>query len=68
MCYVYTIGCSKLGLDQGSQVKVVLDEDGTEVDEEDYFALLPGNSVFMFLQDNEQWTPDQKGQADKQYG
>ncbi|BFZ22899.1 hypothetical protein BsWGS_25938 [Bradybaena similaris] len=50
-------GCSKLGLSPTPQLRVVLEEDGTEVDEEDYFSFLPGDTSFLFLQNNEQKQP-----------
>ncbi|XP_067826479.1 DNA fragmentation factor subunit alpha isoform X2 [Heptranchias perlo] len=36
---------------------VVLEEDGTIVDEEDYFMHLPENTTFMILSSSEEWTP-----------
>lgn len=48
-------GCKKL--DQASEhVTVVLEEDGTVVDDEDYFAFIPENTVLMFLIGEEKWT------------
>ncbi|XP_059145091.1 DNA fragmentation factor subunit alpha-like [Physella acuta] len=52
-------GCQKLGL-ESSKLKVVLEQDGTEVDEEDYFAFLQPNTVLMFLVDGEKWRPCDK--------
>lgn len=34
---------------------MVLEEDGTVVDEEEYFSLFSGNTTFLFLQNNEMW-------------
>lgn len=45
-------------------ITIVLEEDGTEVDEEDYFKMLPTNTVFLLLKSGEKWQPDlqvQKG-------
>ncbi|KAJ3602357.1 hypothetical protein NHX12_030115 [Muraenolepis orangiensis] len=36
---------------------LVLDEDGTVVDTEDFFQTLPENSVFMVLEKGQSWTP-----------
>lgn len=46
----------KLGLN-GEAVKVVLEQDGTEVDEEDYFSTLERNTSLMLLAPNEKWCP-----------
>ncbi|BFZ08755.1 hypothetical protein BsWGS_11794 [Bradybaena similaris] len=52
-------GCCKLGLSPTPQPRVVLEEDGTEVDEDEYLSLLPTNTAFMFLQNKQRWSyPD----------
>ena len=38
-------------------VYVVLEEDGTEVDEEEYFQTLPENTVLMLLNVGDKWCP-----------
>lgn len=38
-------------------MKVVLEQDGTEVDEEDYFSTLERNTSLMLLKTNEKWGP-----------
>ncbi|XP_070560639.1 DNA fragmentation factor subunit alpha-like isoform X2 [Ptychodera flava] len=48
-------GKSKLGLSTSEDVTIVLEEDGTEVDEEEYFKLLPSNTVFIVLQRGQRW-------------
>lgn len=48
-------GSQKLGL-QGQNVTVVLEDDGCEVDEEDYFSFLPDDTIFMFLEGSVKWT------------
>ncbi|XP_061148052.1 lipid transferase CIDEC-like isoform X1 [Syngnathus typhle] len=40
---------------------LVLDEDGTGVDTEDFFTTLPDNTVLMVLEKGEKWTPSQNG-------
>ncbi|XP_029434998.1 DNA fragmentation factor subunit alpha isoform X2 [Rhinatrema bivittatum] len=49
-------GCEILALD-GTQgpITMVLEEDGTIVDDEDYFLCLPQNTTFVFLCKNESW-------------
>ncbi|GAB1608305.1 uncharacterized protein LOC115213045 [Argonauta hians] len=48
-------GKLKLGLTTGTDIRLVLEADGTDVDDEDYFALLPTDTVFVLLESNEQW-------------
>uniref|UniRef100_A0A1B6DRX3 CIDE-N domain-containing protein n=1 Tax=Clastoptera arizonana TaxID=38151 RepID=A0A1B6DRX3_9HEMI len=45
----------KLGMVGG--VKVVLEQDGTEVDEEEYFITLERNTSLMLLGQQEKWLP-----------
>ena len=39
------------------KVYVVLEEDGTEVDEEEYFQTLPANTLLMLLFAGDRWSP-----------
>lgn len=47
--------CEKLGI--SGSVKVVLEQDGTEVDEEDYFITLERNTSLMLLTSEQSWEP-----------
>lgn len=48
----------KLNIGQDKEdVYVVLEEDGTEVDDEDYFGTLPDNTTLMLLLAGDQWSP-----------
>lgn len=38
-------------------VLLVLEEDGTGVDTEEFFQTLPENTVLMFLEKGQKWTP-----------
>ncbi|KAI5746736.1 hypothetical protein M8J77_006943 [Diaphorina citri] len=38
-------------------IKILLESDGTEIDEEDYFCTLENNTTLMVLFDHEKWTP-----------
>eukprot|EP00745_Piridium_sociabile_P017424 TRINITY_DN26198_c0_g1_i10.p1 TRINITY_DN26198_c0_g1~~TRINITY_DN26198_c0_g1_i10.p1 ORF type:complete len:209 (+),score=35.98 TRINITY_DN26198_c0_g1_i10:47-673(+) len=49
-------GCGKLGMPK-KNVRVVLEADGTEVDEEDYFSFLNGDTVLMLLCSDDRWRP-----------
>jgi len=50
-------GKEKLNYPLDKAVYVVLEEDGTEVDEEEYFHTLPENTLFMLLYVGEKWSP-----------
>ena len=36
-------------------VRVAVEEDGTEVEDVEYFQTLPDNTVFVLLRDGEKW-------------
>ena len=44
-----TRGQEKLGYSSSIDLKVVLEEDGTEIDDEEYFGTLPNNTAFILL-------------------
>lgn len=48
-------GRLKLGLTDETEIRLVLETDGTDVDDEDYFALLPNDTVFVLLESDEHW-------------
>ncbi len=50
-------GRDKLGLGKVEPVRIVTEADGTQVDDPDYFGVLPDNSVFLFLRPGEIWHP-----------
>ncbi|XP_029974722.1 DNA fragmentation factor subunit alpha [Salarias fasciatus] len=50
-------GCEFLGYNPSSPVTLVLDNDGTIVEDESYFLCLPTNTKFMLLQEKETWSP-----------
>ncbi|XP_072512526.1 DNA fragmentation factor subunit alpha [Salminus brasiliensis] len=52
-----TKGRETLGFTPDSSVSVVLEDDGTIVEDEIYFLCLPSNTKFMLLGANEVWTP-----------
>jgi hypothetical protein len=47
-----------MGLSNVEPVRVVLETDGTEVDDREYFQTLPENSIFLFLRSGEIWRPE----------
>ncbi|KAK3106261.1 hypothetical protein FSP39_016255 [Pinctada imbricata] len=56
-----TKGRQLLGISEDDPVLVVLEEDGTEVDDEDYFAFLPHNTTIMILRQGQTWMPQGAG-------
>merc|ERR1719483_681675 len=46
-----------LGLEDEEEVFAVLEDDGTEVDEEEYFHLLPEETFLMILSSKQIWSP-----------
>jgi len=47
----------KLGYKPKQDVYLVLEEDGTEIDENDYFQTLPENTTLMLLFTEDRWSP-----------
>ena len=48
----------KLGYDPRMDVYLVLEEDGTEVDDEEYFQSLPENTTLMLLHHQDIWAAE----------
>uniref|UniRef100_A0A3Q2UAH2 DNA fragmentation factor, alpha polypeptide n=1 Tax=Fundulus heteroclitus TaxID=8078 RepID=A0A3Q2UAH2_FUNHE len=53
-------GCEFLGVNPTDPVTVVLEGDGTIVEDQAYFLCLPFNTKFMLLRDKETWAPARK--------
>ncbi|RVE70408.1 hypothetical protein OJAV_G00064180 [Oryzias javanicus] len=53
-------GCESLGFSPSDPIKVVLENDGTIVEDQAYFLCLPSNTKFMLLHDKETWSPARK--------
>lgn len=49
-------GCEKLGCSQEEHVHLVLESDGTYVDDDEYLRWLPDNTAFLLLRTGELWT------------
>ena len=47
----------KLGYDPRQEVYLVLEEDGTEIDDEEYFQSLADNTLLMLLHHQDLWSP-----------
>lgn len=50
-------GCEFLGYSASDPVTVVLEDDGTIVEDQAYFLCLPLNTKFMLLHEKETWSP-----------
>ncbi|KAK6175550.1 hypothetical protein SNE40_013993 [Patella caerulea] len=62
---------TKLNIQPIESIKVVLEEDGTEIDDEDYFAFVPSNSTIVILRGSETWhhaDAGLSGQDETDYG
>ncbi|KAM3872396.1 DNA fragmentation factor subunit alpha [Diretmus argenteus] len=53
-------GCEFLSFSPDAPVSVVLEDDGTIVEDEAYFLCLPSNTKFMLLQEKETWSPTRR--------
>ena len=47
----------KLGYDNVSELKVVLESDGTEVEDDTYFQTAEKDTIFLLLKSGERWLP-----------
>jgi len=56
-------GKHKLGYPVDKSLQLVLEEDGTEVEDEDYFSTLPPNTTLMLLFSEDRWSPFAAGDA-----
>ncbi|XP_076359245.1 uncharacterized protein LOC143251853 isoform X2 [Tachypleus tridentatus] len=52
-----TKGGEKLGYSTPSKLRVVLENDGTEVEDENYFKTVDKDTVFILLRPGERWFP-----------
>ncbi|CAG7817799.1 unnamed protein product [Allacma fusca] len=50
-------GREKLSIGCIENVRAVLEADGTQVDDSEYFRSLPDNTVFLLLRNGEKWAP-----------
>ena len=46
----------------GEPVRVVLESDGTQVEDGEYFQTLPENTIFIVLRPGETWAPAGRGE------
>lgn len=58
LAYIVIVCAGREKLELGdARVRVVLEIDGTHVDDAEYFTSLPENTVFLFLRQGEHWYP-----------
>ena len=55
--YTMSAGKESLGYSEDEEVYAVLEEDGTEVDEEEYFQLIPHRTCLIVMSRKEFWSP-----------
>lgn len=51
------LGREKLGVPASEPVRLVLESDGTQVEDGEYFRTLPNNTVLLLLRPGERWYP-----------
>ena len=57
LSYLSTSAKEKFEIEEWLEVYLVIEEDGTEVDDEEYFSTLTDNTVFMLLFKEDIWSP-----------
>ncbi|XP_050437964.1 uncharacterized protein LOC126844132 isoform X2 [Adelges cooleyi] len=50
-------GKEKLNIGPAETVRLVLEADGTQIEDPDYFKTLPNNTTVLLLRDGESWSP-----------
>jgi hypothetical protein len=51
------IGKEKLGIPVNENVSLVLESDGTQIDDVEYFKTLTNNTILLILRNGESWCP-----------
>lgn len=51
------IGKDKLGVPASEPVRLVLESDGTQVEDGEYFRTLANNTILLLLRQGERWYP-----------
>lgn len=54
---LHLLGKDKLGVPASEPVRLVLESDGTQVEDGEYFRTLANNSVLLLLRQGERWFP-----------
>jgi DNA fragmentation factor alpha subunit len=57
---VLFVARDKMGLPKDIPVKIVLEQDGTEVDDDEYFSTMERNTTLMVLINDQRWLPPGK--------
>jgi len=58
--FVLVLARDKMGLPMDVPVKVVLEQDGTEIDDDEYFNTMERNTTLMILINDQKWLPPGK--------
>lgn len=51
------LGKDKLGIPASEPVRLVLESDGTQVEDGEYFRTLANNTILLLLRQGERWYP-----------
>lgn len=54
---VFSSGKEKLNIALNESVKLVLETDGTQIEDPEYFKTLPNNTTVLLLRNDEFWYP-----------
>ena len=54
----WIIAREKFEIEEWMEVYLVLEEDGTEVDDEEYFQTIEANTMLMLLSKDDIWSPE----------
>lgn len=57
MYIIFVTGKEKLSVAASEPVRLVLESDGTQVEDGDYWRTLPPNTVLLLLRQGERWYP-----------
>lgn len=57
MRFIYFVGKEKLNIAQNESVRLVLENDGTQIEDPEYFKTLPNNTTVLLLRNDEYWYP-----------
>lgn len=54
---IFFAGKEKLNIAQNESVRLVLETDGTQIEDPEYFKTLPNNTTVLLLRNDEYWYP-----------
>lgn len=55
--FFFFSGKEKLNIAQNEPIRLVLETDGTQIEDPEYFKTLPNNTTVLLLRNDEYWYP-----------